>query len=117
MRDESQPISWRISCKLPDDLQRAESIARKEVAPEKIFEDVARTGPRGVEKVTTTYHRMGDYFKSVQIRHDDEQTAFSLTFYPFPNAGRYWKDLMADALRAIRDSAQGVSIRPAERAR
>jgi hypothetical protein len=113
MRDERSQISWKISCKFSADLQKAESIARSEAEPDKVIRDVARTTPGGAEKLVTTTYRIGDYFQSVQVC-PDERNAFRIVFYPRPNAGRYWKDLMAGVLRAIRDSAEGVSIKPAK---
>jgi hypothetical protein len=115
MRDKTQPISWKVNCKRPADLQKAESVARSEAEPDRVLKDAARTTPGGVENIVTTYYRVGDYFQSVQV-FPDEQNAFRIVFYPRPNAGRYWKDLMANVLRAVRDSAEGVSIRPAQRA-
>lgn len=101
-------ITCLISSKSEEALRTAEQLATEKVALDNVFSDVVRSFSRGIEKRQIEEHRLGDYFDGIQVAHSDAMS-FRLVFYPRSDAGRFWKDLVAEILRSIRDSNAGIS--------
>ena len=58
----------------------------------------------------TEYHRLGDYFESIQIT-DLGPNEFKINFLPLIDASRYWKDLVVTVVREIERLEVDVSAR------
>jgi hypothetical protein len=103
-------ITCVISSKSPETLRAAEQLAAEKVALDNVFTDVIRSFPRGTEKRRIEEHKLRDYFDGIQILDSpSSDTSFRLVFHPRPDAGRFWRDLIAEILRSIRDSSAGIS--------
>jgi hypothetical protein len=67
--------------------------------------DTVRVLTGGVGTASEKPHRLGDYFADVRLLPAavDNPSDFRVLFHRLPEAGRFWKDLMMNVLRDIRD--------------
>jgi hypothetical protein len=113
MRSQTEHLSWLVTCDLPGELRKAEDAARHEASLDRIIEVKSQSAPGGVLRTTLHYRgRLGDLFTSVRVLAEPTggRNAFGLDFYPADDANRFWKDIMVRILRAVQQSASGVSI-------
>jgi hypothetical protein len=107
MRHDPLFLLWGIHCPSPEESLRLQKWLAAEITPEATFVDEVRAFPEGTEALRHEPHRLGDYFESVQVWPSAEAgaMAFRLLFRRRPDAGRYWKDLVARVLQQVRDKA------------
>jgi hypothetical protein len=110
MKNGTPTITCVISCDSSEALRQAEQVARKVVAPDHAFVDIARSGSNGVQKQTTRKYNVDDLFDGIEVARIDA-TSLKLVFHVRARADRYWKDVLANILRAIRESVEGSSIK------
>ena len=113
-------FTWQVSCKLPDELQKAEKVARSEAILDK---EIVTRVQYGWPLITDEYCAyLLDYFSKVEVHYESE-IAFCLVFYLKKDYGerdlsaptplqfdRFWKDIMVRILSHVRESARDVSI-------
>jgi hypothetical protein len=109
MRNDLRTITCVINCDSPETLRTAEQLARAETSPRKVFVEVAKTLPGGVESRTIRYHTLRDYFDTVQVLTDGS-TSLRLVFHIKDDADSYWKDLMVRVLHFVRGSVPGIEV-------
>lgn len=97
-------ITYVVTSESSEKLRLVKELVSDKVRLDSIHEDIATAKDR----VYVERHRLGDYFSSVQVA-DSGPTSFRLVFEPYPNADRYWKDLVVKVLASIRSS--GLLIR------
>ena len=107
--DKIQRAVFVVDCRSQERRQQAEQLAREGIDLGKDYTRTTRAFPNGVEKRTTTHHRLRDYFAEIRIEKQADDTAFRLIFAPREDADRYWKDLMVQILASIR--ADGISVK------
>jgi hypothetical protein len=102
-----------VSSELPNELRKAEDAARSQSALDREV-PIETQFVRGGTLLTDIRHaQVGDFFSEVKVK--DLGRGFSLDFYPTKNADPYWRDVMVRILTAIRESANGISIKRIER--
>jgi hypothetical protein len=112
MRSESQ-VTWMVSSELPNELRKAEDAARSQSALDRELSIETQFVRGGVLRTDIRLTQIGDFFSEVKVQ--DLERGFSLDFYPARNADPYWRDVMVRILIAIRESANGISIKRIER--
>jgi hypothetical protein len=106
MRQDPLVISWTILCDSEEALRRAAEVLRTETNPERVAVDQKKSVPGGVEVLSQESHRLGDYFREIQVLPSEKgPLACRVVFHRRPNAGRPWKDLMARVLQAVQNRA------------
>lgn len=103
--------AWKIACRAPDEAQSLQKWLLARVDLERVVTDTVRAAPNGVEEVREHAHRLGDYFEKICVA-DASPESFRLVFQRWPNAGRYWKDLMVGILREVETCFERASIVP-----
>jgi hypothetical protein len=80
--------------------------------PDLILSDVVRAFPNGTEARRDEPHRLGDYFVNVRVLpgRPEDPSAFRVLFHRRPDAGRFWKDFMAQLLGAIRGTSATTTL-------
>jgi hypothetical protein len=98
---------WLVRCESPDDLRLLRPLLPARIDPDYTITELVRAFPGGAESRRVDRHRLGDYFADVRLLPGppDEPSAFRMVFQRLPDAGRYWKDLMARVLGAVREAA------------
>jgi hypothetical protein len=113
MRPQS-PVAWMVSSELPNELRKAEETARSQAALDREVLIEMQFVRGGMLKNDVRRAQVSEFFSSVQVT--DLAGGFTLDFYPAQNAEPYWRDIMVRMLRAIRESATGISIERIEHA-
>jgi hypothetical protein len=96
-------ITYIVSSESSETLRLLRRQLADDVRPDNVLVDVAQAKDR----VSIHHHRLGDYFSSVRIA-DNSPTSFRLVFAPYPDADRYWKDLVVRIVTSIR--GEGVLV-------
>src|SRR5262245_60743890 len=106
MREAPTYTSWKITCRSPEDAQALQLWLSSRIDLNRGLTDTVRTQPNGVEQVQEVEHRLSDYFADIRVLPDAHAKAetFRLVFHGKPEAGRFWKDLMANLLEEIEKS-------------
>jgi len=66
----------------------------KQIGLDRVYTNVIRRFPNGVEHQTEEHYRFGDYFDKIETnRLTDEK--FDIVFHVKKNPGRFWRDLIA----------------------
>jgi hypothetical protein len=104
MRHDPLYSVWIVNCPSPEESRRLQDQLTRELHPDTTFVNEVRTFPGGVEMCQREPHRLGDYFESVRVlpATGQQPASFRLLFRRRPNAGRFWKDLMAMVLHKVR---------------
>jgi hypothetical protein len=107
MRHDPLFLLWAIHCPSPEDCRRLQQWLPQEIAPEATLVGEALAFPAGAEDRRRESHRLGDYFKRIQVLPSTERapTSFRLLFRRRPTAPRFWKDLMVRVLQKVREEA------------
>jgi hypothetical protein len=104
--------SWLVKCSSTEEAGRLLEFLADDVRLDATKMAVIQASPGGI--VTTTYqpHLLGDYFGAIRLfpGTGDAPSVFRIVFQRLPEAGRYWKDLMVNILRDIRDNAPTAEI-------
>lgn len=103
-------LSCVIHSQSPDMLRAAERIVLDRVDLNRVYTDTVVRIANGTQQEERQQHRLGDYFDNIRIVESPANSCFTVVFHPRPDAGRFWRDLVAAILRSIRESATGVSI-------
>lgn len=108
MREAPTYTSWKITCRSPEDAKALQQWLASRIDLDRMLTDTVRTRPNGVEQVQKVEHRLGDYFADIRVLPDAhaKAEAFRLVFQRNPEAGRFWKDLMANLLEEIEKTPQ-----------
>ncbi len=100
MRHDPLFLLWQVECPSRDACQRFRGQLADETSADAVFVDEVRAFPGGMETRWQEPHRIGDYFETVQVLPPGPGgTSFRLLFRRRPDAGPFWKDLMAWVLR------------------
>jgi hypothetical protein len=107
MRHDPIFTSWLIRCSDEAEAQRLQRWLLDRLDPDKVFDSVRRAWPNGVESKQVESHRLGDYFESVRLLpgSPESSSTFRLLFHRRADAGRFWKDLMVQILRSLREAS------------
>jgi hypothetical protein len=121
MRHEPSVITWTVHCRSDQAARNVVDLLAKITQSDSVLTDEVRSFPGGVEQRREERHRIGDYFR--EIRWDclaNEQFSLRLVFVRSESSPRFWKDVMARLLQAVRNSGADVTIQretdPAEKA-
>lgn len=109
MSNDTATITCVIRAESPEKLRLAEQMAAEKVALDNIITDVIKAYPGGVETTRTERYRLGDYFDQIQILAGSSSQSFRLVFHRRADAKRFWRELIAEVLRSLREST-GISI-------
>ena len=112
MRPSPTYYAWKIEGASPEEAQVIQHWLADRFDLDRVWTGTLTTMPNGVEWVQTVPHRFGDYFAAIEMQPDsgDDLASFRLVFRRFPNAARYWKDLMVKILREIQTTHPNASI-------
>jgi hypothetical protein len=112
MRHDPNFTSWLIRCSSEAESQRLQRWLLDRLDPDTRFETVRRAWPDGVESKQAEAHRLSDYFESVRLLpgSPDSSSTFRLLFHRRADAGRFWKDLMVQILRSLRETSTDAKI-------
>src|SRR5438270_6386247 len=97
MEGDPLHLAWDVHCTSPQEASRIkESFARAA--------DINRVLTIQIEsggKISEAFHRIGDYFVSIEVfLTDGNPSTVRLVFHLRPEAGRFWKDIMARIIRS-----------------
>jgi hypothetical protein len=101
-------LLWAVDCPTPADCSKAHAAVEAWADPDMVYRDVAVSRPGGVESRREEAHRLGDYFSAVELLPGRSSASFRVLFRRRPDAGQFWKDLMALALESAREAAPGA---------
>ena len=112
MRQPPTYTVWKITCQSSDDVRPLQQWLASRIDLDRVVSDLVRVTPNGVDQVRTVPHRLGDYFAAIRMLPDSQAnpTSFRLVFQKWPEAGRFWKDLMVNIVQQIELAAQKTSI-------
>jgi hypothetical protein len=107
MRHDPICTSWLIRCSGEAEAQRLQCWLLHRLDPDTLFESVRRAWPNELEAKQVEAHRLGDYFASVRLQPGlpESSATFRLLFQRRADAGRFWKDLMVQILRSLRETS------------
>jgi hypothetical protein len=103
-------VSCRVTCGVRDELNSLAQLAQNEVSLDRVMARVTRAFPNGIEVTLLSEHRLGDYFKEIDVQPEPDPSAFRLEFYPRPDADRYWKDIIVRILQSIQSARERVTV-------
>lgn len=108
MRHDPLYLAWDLLCPSPEAASRVQELLLRECCPDAVLTDVVTSAGTTVEVA----HRVGDYFDEVLVLPAPGSMAsrFRVVFYRSPEAGRFWKDLMARILRRASEARTDVSL-------
>jgi len=88
-----------------------EQCAKERISLDDEVARVWQSFPDGVERRTTKYYRLGDYFDSIELIHSQSEIlSLKLIFYPKEGVSTYWKALLMGVLRSISKGLNGASV-------
>jgi hypothetical protein len=107
MRHDPLYMLWAVHCPSPEVSRELRQALPEQINADATFLDEVRAHPEGQEVCSVQPHRLGDYFASVRILpgRPESTSSFRILFERRPDAGRYWKDLMARILQQVRAAA------------
>ena len=112
MRPDPLILKWAIRCPSEDDAARLRTRLSAEITPDATFVDEVRSAPGNRETVSSTAHRLGDYFAEVRMVPDDNPSVVVLQFVRRLDGGPFWKDYMVRLLgRARQEVPQSTAER------
>jgi hypothetical protein len=111
MRHDPNFLSWLVRCSSPEEARRLQGWLAEHTDLDTTLEDVIRAYAGGVETQRIEQHRLGNYFEDIRILPGtpDEPSVFRVLFHRRPDAGRFWKDLMARILVSLRQCSSDVA--------
>jgi hypothetical protein len=89
----------------------AASAGARDTHPDTTFVDAIHACPDGTPTLQQETHRLGNYFVSIRVLPPAQPApVFHLLFQRRPDAGRFWKDLMARVLQRLRHSGPSTMV-------
>jgi len=73
----SQPptfSSWKITCHSSEEAQALQQWLSSRIQLDRVLTDTVRVIPNGVEQVQNVPHRLGDYFASIRMLPDSQES-------------------------------------------
>jgi hypothetical protein len=112
MRQDPLYTVWLVRCESPDELRVLRPLLPARIDHGYTIAHPVRPSPGGVASRPAESHRLGDYFADVRLLPGPpaDPSAFRIVFQRLPDAGRYWKDVMARVLQAVRNASRTVTI-------
>lgn len=110
-RHDPLVITWLLKCD-PNRLIHIEGMLRTEIRLDATVVDTVSAFPEGRQVNESISHRVGDYFRDIQIGSEQNNGAavLRLTFHRQPEAGRFWKDVMMQILNSARRNGAQVEL-------
>jgi hypothetical protein len=112
MRQDPLYTAWLVRCEPQEDTRILRPLLPARIDPDYTITDPVHTFPEGIESVSGKTYRLGDYFTDVRLVPGlgADPSAFRIVFQRLPDAGRYWKDLMARILQGIRSACPAATV-------
>lgn len=106
MRHDPLYTSWFVQCQSPEAAESIQGWLRTHCRPETTLAELMPSTSREQKQVVQP-HRIGDYFDDIRIIPEDAplSVTFRIVFQRKPDAGRYWKDVMARVLQVVQNAA------------
>jgi hypothetical protein len=110
-RHDRLVISWLLKCD-SGQLRHIEGVLRTETGPDAAVIDTVTAFPEGREVSESVSHRVGDYFREIQIGSEPNNgtAILKLTFHRRPDAGKFWKDVMMRILDSARRAGAEIEL-------
>ena len=71
---------------------------------------IARTFEYSPGQTEKRIYRLGDYFDSIELLHDEPNKTLRLTFHAREGVDSRWKDLLMAVLRALGKRFAGITV-------
>ena len=107
MRHDPLFTSWLVRCETPEDSRRLQEWLPGWLRLDATISELFRELPEGLDTGPADRHCLSDYFAAVRVLRGpaDTPSAFRIIFHRQPKPGRFWKDVLARILKAIRGMA------------
>jgi hypothetical protein len=112
MRPTPLSLSWLVTCRDPEGARAVQGWLADRLRLDRSWDDEVHAYPSGAHQVQVEHHRLGDYFADVRVlpAPPDQPESFALLFLRRPDAGRFWKDLMVNALQELEGRPEVVAV-------
>jgi hypothetical protein len=111
MRQDPLFLLWLVKGFSAEEMDRLQLELARDTHLDTTFVDAIHACPDGTPTLQQETHRLGDYFVSIRVLPPAQPgPVFHLLFQRRPDAGRFWKDLMARVLQGIRHSRPSTTV-------
>jgi hypothetical protein len=106
MKKDWRTVDCLINCPSQEMLRQLEAVTEEAINLDRI---ITRTLVQGGETEKRLY-RLGDYFDSIELTHDEPHNRVRLTFHARKDVDSHWKGLLMAVLRSIGNRVIGISV-------